>query len=666
MFNPAQYRTVIKLLLGILLVLLFPIAGTVLTSAPILWPISTLLYSLGLLYSFSLIPNSRVKFFTYNVIATVFFLIECFFFYSYYLQNTGFNEAFFYHIRPDLIYAGVQEHLHVLLAMLACLLGFLTMSSLLLYNERSKSPRFIAVALVLLTFGLFISPPARDLGLYVKKFSSSSKDNSYLKNFKDLRSIKVTEDFSDTKKPNIVLIYMESLEQRYFDEAVFPDLLPNLKRLREESIDFSNVSQGVGAGWTIAGMVASQCGYPLTGKFEIGGNGFTIFDDFLPKATCLGDYLKKDGYQISFIGGADSRFAGKNEFLHSHGYDEIIDRDDLLGTLTDKSYKNGWGAFDDTLLDFSLKKFMSLSEKESPFLQTLLTMDTHHPEGFLSKSCKTYGDGGNSTLNAVHCSDLLIPRFIERIRHSPFSDNTIIIVLSDHLAMRNRATSLLESSKEPKRLTFFINTPEGRQEHNANPGVHYDVAPTILNLIGYKINGQMGFGSPLTLGEGYLPNKFGEDNWKNESENIMAIGRTLWNNDASLDKNGIIYTATKQSLSMGGREFNLRSEGVSDNPATAIFIYNNKTLKLENIKIYPFDRGLTNDTFNTELLKYEKKLALIVTSVKYLQGYFEPNISPHQKCFFFGKIGSRSYTSGLITEDFSISLETIHNLVRGI
>jgi len=284
-----------------------------------------------------------------------------------------------------------------------------------------------------------------------------------------------------------------------------------------------------------------------------------MFDEFLPKATCLGDLLQKDGYRLTFMGGADARFAGKGDFLGSHGYREILDLNVLLESLSDKSYQNPWGIFDDTLFDNAIDKFKVLSRARAPFLPTLLTLDNHGPVGYLSKSCGNYDTGDNSSLNAVHCSDRLISGFIEKIRNSTYSDNTVIIVLSDHLAMRNKATPLLKASQQPPRLTFFVNTPDGQKSRNTNPGLHYDIAPTILDLLGYRVNGALGFGAPLTRGAGYLPGRFGTDGWKQQTATLMAIAGSLWDNDVTLDRDGIKFTVTDLTLAMGGRKFDLHA-----------------------------------------------------------------------------------------------------------
>jgi len=653
----------LKIVAGIILALLVPVAGTVMTDAPVIWPISTAIYNLGLLLVFAATPRSALKIIAYNVVAAVFFLVESSFFFSYYLQNDGFNAAFFYHIRPDLVFAGVREHLPVLLAMVLCMCGFLALSSSALARERGIKTRLFPIALGLLTLGIVISPSARSLFLYAKTHSQAFAGGDLFEKFPELRDPKVTVEFSKSKRPNIVLIYAESLEQRFFDEAVFPDLVPNLKRIKQQSVDFLNVAQGVGAGWTIAGMVASQCGYPLFGSHDVGGNSLSMFDEFLPKASCLGDLLEKDGYRMTFIGGADARFAGKKDFLESHGYSEILDRDYLLKFLEDKTYRNDWGIFDDTLFDYAIKKFRTLSIEKSPFLLTLLTLDTHHPDGFPSKSCGTYGSGDNTTLNAVHCSDQLISNFIERIRNSPYSENTIIIVLSDHLAMRNQATPLLRASKMPGLLTFFVNTPDGKEADIRNPGLHYDISPTILDLAGYHIKGQMGFGEPLTRGPGYLPGRFGADEWKKETPSLVAIGSTLWNNDVVLDRDGIKFRESDRSLAMGGREFDLHAnEGYSNAIMSAIFIFDGSSLKLEKIRAYPIDQKIEPETISKELLKNREKLVLAMSRAKYLPGFSDPRTYPDQMVFFCGKPGSDYFSWGPVTGDLFIPFDLIQNL----
>jgi phosphoglycerol transferase len=76
-----------------------------------------------------------------------------------------------------------------------------------------------------------------------------------------------------------------------------------------------------GTDYTIAGMVASQCGIPLFAPFE--GNASASGLQLLPAEYLLGDILKNSGYENYFVQGANLRFAGKDVFLKSHGFDHL-------------------------------------------------------------------------------------------------------------------------------------------------------------------------------------------------------------------------------------------------------------------------------------------------------------------------------------------------------
>lgn len=101
---------------------------------------------------------------------------------------------------------------------------------------------------------------------------------------------------------NLVYIYMESFERTFLKEEVFPGLAPNLSRLEKDSLYIEGVGQAPLTDWTIAGMVASQCGMPLA-TFKFDRNDISGVDGFMPGTTCFGDVIKERGYYSVFIGG---------------------------------------------------------------------------------------------------------------------------------------------------------------------------------------------------------------------------------------------------------------------------------------------------------------------------------------------------------------------------
>jgi phosphoglycerol transferase len=290
---------------------------------------------------------------------------------------------------------------------------------------------------------------------------------------------------------NLVFVYAEGLERNYFDEALFPGLLPALRVLEGEAVSFNGIGQAAGTNWTIAGMVASQCGIPLFTPAD--GNAMTGMDAFLPAATCMGDLLKRDGYRLAFYGGAHLRFAGKGKFYATHGFDEVAGRTELVPRLPDRTYFNSWGLYDDALIELAYGRLAELGRGQQPFALFLLTLDTHHPDGHVSRSCASapYGDGSNPILNAVHCTDRLLGEFVRKIRGIPWGRETVIVIASDHLAMRNSAYEQL-TSKPRRNLLMVLDPRRSGGQRIATPGSMLDVAPTVMSFLGFDADVGLG------------------------------------------------------------------------------------------------------------------------------------------------------------------------------
>lgn len=286
-------------------------------------------------------------------------------------------------------------------------------------------------------------------------------------------------------KLNLVYIYGESLERTYFDNEAFPDLTPELGALKNEGLDFSHTQQLPGTDYTIAGMVASQCGIPLFAPFE--GNASASVSSFFPQNICLGDILKNSGYQNYFVQGANLRFAGKDVFLKSHGFDHLYGSEELKSVVADPHYRNDWGFYDDTVLDEAWKKFEELSRSGQRFSLFTLTVDTHHPDGFISRTCnrKKYDFDGkpNQSFSAVSCSQENIATFINKIKASPWFKDTVIVVSSDHLAMNNTAWKYL-NKQDRNNLFFVIRGDKPQQETLAVKRNTMDNGATVLDILG--------------------------------------------------------------------------------------------------------------------------------------------------------------------------------------
>jgi phosphoglycerol transferase len=289
---------------------------------------------------------------------------------------------------------------------------------------------------------------------------------------------------------NLVLIYVESLETTYSDPALFGhDLLARLNALKDKgAISFDSYEQMPGAHFTIAGIVSTQCGVPLKSLAMFGGNeqGEHVAR-FLPRAYCLGDILDKQGYTNVFLNGSSLSFAGVGKFLHDHHYKKAVGREEWIGFGEKQETMSGWGLYDDDLFRHARSELAMLMKAGKPFNLTVLTIDTHHPYGQLSTRCRK--DGYSDFEGIVECTANQVAEFIEYIEKNGWMGKVAIMVQGDHLAMGNTSYDKLISN--PHRTVFnLLMTGDRKLVKNTEQVTHFDMLPTILELMGFKVEGE--------------------------------------------------------------------------------------------------------------------------------------------------------------------------------
>ncbi|MBO6563333.1 MAG: sulfatase-like hydrolase/transferase [Pseudomonadales bacterium] len=432
-----------------------------------------------------------------------------------YFTGEGVNEAALYHLQVGLTGAGFGEYLQLAIAYLAILIGLpsvVWVSGKKYWNSKARfelshhsgnHPKYQLATLVFALMAALLGPI--QLEAYQLQLMRNSADTDYRRQQGSSRSVTVPgyrapEIFPIAEKTrNLVYIYAESLELTYFDSTLFPGLTPELTRLKSTFTQFSNIRSPKGTTWTIGGMVGSQCGVPLYTTSN--GNSMGGVDKFLPGAVCVGDLLQEYGYEFHYFGGADTRFAGKGNFLTSHNFETVNGNREISAKLKSKGTiapSNAWGLYDDLVLDQAYEKFLQLSSEGKRFALYTLTLDTHHPNGHPSPSCRgnLYGSGDNKILNAVKCSDQLITAFVERILKSPYADEIVVVIASDHLAMKNSAWGIL--SQVPERRNLFLvadSSNHAEQFDSDKPGNVFDIAPTVLHRMGFDL--RLGLGRNL-------------------------------------------------------------------------------------------------------------------------------------------------------------------------
>jgi phosphoglycerol transferase len=321
---------------------------------------------------------------------------------------------------------------------------------------------------------------------------------------------------------NLVLIYVESLENTYRDKKLFGrNLLSELDALG--GVSFNHYKQAPGTGWTIAGITATQCGLPLKSVSLYDGNGVgENIKRFLPRAVCLGDVLHAFGYYNVYMGSDALHFAGKGKFFLDHHYDEVYGRDELKGDLTDQQM-NYWGLYDDDLLQHAKSKLKQLNKLNKPYNFVMTTIDTHGPDGFYSKTCTE--QGANSFADIVACTSGNVAEFVNWMKKRGYLKNTQVVILGDHLAMQNPVSDKIDTITERHIYNQFISIKPVTK--NRDEVLHFDMYPTIIEFLGFKvIGGRLGLGYSGLNKNVLPPSKDFEDmneNLLNNSEQYLDL-----------------------------------------------------------------------------------------------------------------------------------------------
>lgn len=348
------------------------------------------------------------------------------------------------------------------------------------------------------------------------------------------------------RKYNYVFIYAESME-RTFRMLDGKNYLPNISLIADKYMDFTDIRQISGTGWTMAGLVNTQCGIPLVLPQ---GNSAGNVTNFLHGADCVATALKNNHYQTLFIRGSDKEFAGGDKFLGQHGWDEVQDKNYFeKQKIVSPEDLSGWGVHDDILMDHAYSEFVRLSKEPNNFLLSFLTVNTHAPAGKFLPKCEGHvaSDIDNEMLRSVACSDYLISQFINKVETSEYFDKTIIVMVSDHYMMENTASGLLKKHEDARRNNFIIIKKGMKPQKISKTGSLMDVWPTILDVSNAK-DSDVGFGRSL-ISESTSP-MINEVINNSDVSDYLSFASHLWSypsiNDSLTYSKGLITIGSQQ------------------------------------------------------------------------------------------------------------------------
>lgn len=393
---------------------------------------------------------------------------------------------------------------------------------LLIFPKKIPSGRFhlkgilSIISLCVIAGAVAVGWRTLDIGTWIRSRNTAS---SYIEdNYVDPAKTEIT--FPE-KKRNLIYIFLESMEVSSSDKkdggAFKDDYIPELTQLAQENEDFSGndskLNGGISTantGWTIGAMFAQTSGLPL--KVSVDTNSYN-FSSFFPNMTALGDILEKEGYNQTLLVGSDITFASRDVYFTDHGNYHLEDYNSMLkdGRIP-QGYKVWWGYEDKKLFQFAREDLEKIGNSGQPFNYTMLTVDTHFPDGYVCDLCRNdFGD--NQYANVIACSSRQVADFVDWVQQQSWYENTTIIISGDHPTMDSKFSSGIPSSYQRKVYTCYINA----DAEPADPGrtriySTLDNFPTTIAALGAKIDGdRLGLGTNLFSSKDTLIERDGLD-----------------------------------------------------------------------------------------------------------------------------------------------------------
>lgn len=292
---------------------------------------------------------------------------------------------------------------------------------------------------------------------------------------------------------NVVMVYLESnrtQDTTPYDEeqqTAPPEeqVTPFMQQLSRSSLMAENFNAIMPH--TSKSLTASHCGLapPMDSENSEADEGS------LP-SKCIPDLLGEKGYDSAFFQSATEDFERRRELTENLGYDEFYP----LETMDTEGYDevNYFGYEDDIMLDPSRQWLQQ--RRNEPFLASYLTVTAHHdynvPQDFETHDFDE-DEEVNDYLNTLHYQDQFLSNLFQQYKEMGLYEDTVFVVVGDHgeaFGEHGRKQHDNVPYAEGTQVPFLIHDPQNPQpKRYESPANHTDILPTLMDALGYRIQG---------------------------------------------------------------------------------------------------------------------------------------------------------------------------------
>ncbi|MBP5798867.1 MAG: sulfatase-like hydrolase/transferase [Prevotella sp.] len=218
------------------------------------------------------------------------------------------------------------------------------------------------------------------------------------------------------QRPNIIVILLESCGGIFTEDiGGRKDIMPNLNRLVEEGVYFSNFYAN--SYRTDRGTLCTWSGYPSFPRSSV--MKMPAKTRFLPG---IARSLQQEGYKASYIYGGDINFTNMRGYLVTIGFERFL----WMKDYSSKDQETAtWGVRDDITFG-TLYDEVTHFDTDSHYLIGYSTLSSHEPWDVPTHRLK------DEIPNAFNYLDECLGNFINKVRQTPQWDNLLIVLLPDH------------------------------------------------------------------------------------------------------------------------------------------------------------------------------------------------------------------------------------------
>ncbi|MBI3992668.1 MAG: sulfatase-like hydrolase/transferase [Candidatus Lambdaproteobacteria bacterium] len=275
---------------------------------------------------------------------------------------------------------------------------------------------------------------------------------------------------------NVILVILESVSDACLDD----ETTPNLNAMKRKAIYFPN--------YYITGQYTSVSTFDIlfstVGAFVKSQYGPAYLETY----PSLNEVLQANGYTIEFYKGGPL-VQKLRDFFRNNGDMRMFDSEQVVNELQpDYRFNPAPGAndiIDDRLIFAFARKYIEVIRR--PFMAVVATVSTHGPYFFPNDYQRRLPDEAQE---AHRFGDEEFGKFLAWFEANPAFKDTMLVVTSDTATgCRYRLAQMTSPHKINDYLLhapLFFYRQGMRQGHViATPGSHVDLAPTILDALGY-------------------------------------------------------------------------------------------------------------------------------------------------------------------------------------